>query len=308
MSKAARAQQTLRSLPSITMGFLSRLFGSKPSARFDVDELSRRLGIGLDALRAVEPNYREFTIAKRTGGTRTILAPPPELKKIQRRILHRLLAKLKAHPNVTGFERNFSIVSNALPHVKKEIVIRLDLKDFFTNTGAKRVQNYFRFIGWNEEAAKLLTMLTTFSGYLPQGAPTSPRLSNLVNFKLDARLAALADKFDASYTRYADDLTFSLNRAAGETRANGIIHAVKQIVRQEGYELHVHKKLRIARKHDQQIVTGLVVNQKVGLPRTRRRWLRAVEHHLKTGKPTTITPQQLQGWRSLAAMIKTQSR
>ncbi len=292
------------------MGFLSRLFGSSkgPSSGHTVDELARRLGITSDALRAVRPQYTRFNIPKRSGGTREILAPVPELKKLQRQLLRRVLAKLKAHPNVTGFERNFSIVSNAVPHVDKEIVIHLDLKDFFTSTTAKRIEQFFRAIGWNSDAAELLTELVTYKGSLPQGAPTSPRLSNLVNFKMDTRLTALAEKFDADYTRYADDLTFSLNRVAGEVRANEIIHAVKEIARDEGYALHMHKKLRISRKHDRQIVTGLVVNKKVNLPRSRRRWLRAVEHHAKTGKQTTITPQQLEGWRSLAAMVDAQRK
>ncbi len=292
------------------MGFLSRLFGSSkgPSSGHTVDELARRLGITSDALRAVRPQYTRFNIPKRSGGTREILAPVPELKKLQRQLLRRVLAKLKAHPNVTGFERNFSIVSNAVPHVDKEIVIHLDLKDFFTSTTAKRIEQFFRAIGWNSDAAELLTELVTYKGSLPQGAPTSPRLSTLVNFKMDTRLTALAEKFDADYTRYADDLTFSLNRVAGEVRANEIIHAVKEIARDEGYALHMHKKLRISRKHDRQIVTGLVVNKKVNLPRSRRRWLRAVEHHAKTGKQTTITPQQLEGWRSLAAMVDAQRK
>jgi retron-type reverse transcriptase len=291
------------------MGFFSRLFGSSKgsSSGHTVDELARRLGVTSDALRAVRPQYTRFNIPKRTGGTREILAPVPELKKLQRQILRRVLAKLKAHPNVTGFERNFSIVSNAIPHVDKEMVIHLDLKDFFTSTSAKRIEQYFRAIGWSSEAAALLIELVTYKGALPQGAPTSPRLSNLVNFKMDERLAGLAEEFDADYTRYADDLTFSLNRVSGEVRANSIIHAVKEIARDEGYALHIHKKLRIARKHDRQLVTGLVVNKKVNLPRSRRRWLRAVEHHAKTGKPTTITPQQLEGWRSLQSMIKAQA-
>lgn len=291
------------------MGFLSHLFGSSKgtSSGHTVDELARRLGITSDALRAVRPQYTRFNIPKRSGGTREILAPVPELKKLQRQILRRVLAKLKAHPNVTGFERNFSIVSNAIPHVDKEMVIHLDLKDFFTSTTSKRIEQYFRAIGWNSDAAELLTELVTYKGSLPQGAPTSPRLSNLVNYKMDTRLAALAEKFDADYTRYADDLTFSLNRVSGEVRANEIIHAVKEIARDEGYALHIHKKLRISRKHDRQLVTGLVVNKKVSLPRSRRRWLRAVEHHVKTGKQMTITPQQLQGWRSLAAMIAQQA-
>ena len=87
-----------------------------------------------------------------------------------------------------------------------------------------------------------------------------------------------------------------------------MISFTKRIAKEEGYTLHTDKKLRIARKHDRQLVTGLVVNQKANLPRAKRRWLRAVEHHTKTGKPATLTPQQLAGWRSLQAMIVTQAK
>jgi hypothetical protein len=124
-------------------------------------------------LRAVRPSYREFTIPKRSGGRRRILAPDERLKTIQRRILRRLLGRLRCHPAATGFERGRSIVNNAQVHVGKAIVVRMDLKDFFTSTRAKRVRCYFRKIGWNREASCLLVHLCTYQGGLPQGAPAA---------------------------------------------------------------------------------------------------------------------------------------
>ena len=112
-----------------------------------------------------------------------------------------------------------------------------------------------------------------------------------------------------AYSRYADDMTFSgPSKSEKIGRTNEVISFVKRIVKAEGYTLHTDKKLRIARKHDRQLVTGLVVNKKPNLPRKKRRWLRAVEHHAKTGKPTTLTPQQLAGWRSLQSMIAGQAK
>jgi retron-type reverse transcriptase len=290
------------------LGFLKKLFGTvakeTPPGNLGVDELCRRLGMSEQQLRAVPIQYRTFNLPKRTGGTRTITAPADALKKTQRLILHRLLRRLRAHPSATGFERGYSIVSNALPHVGQEVVIKLDIRDFFGTTSAKRVDAYFRMIGWNADAAALLTMLCTHEGSLPQGAPTSSRLSNLVNYALDARLAALTAKWKLSYSRYADDMTFA---GPATPRITNVIHAVKEIVADYSYALHTEKKLRIARRGDRQIVTGLVVNGKVNLPRSRRRWLRAVEHHLKVGKPVTLTTQQLAGWRALAAMVKSQA-
>ena len=219
------------------------------------------------------------------------------------------MARLKAHPYANGFEKCFSIVSNALPHVGQDVVIRLDLRDFFSNTAATRVEKYFRSVGWNSQAAALLTNLCTHDGSLPQGAPTSPRLSNLVNFHLDARLAGLAQSLGLAYSRYADDITFSgpARRDNKTGRATSVISFVKQILHEEGrYVLHTDRKLRIARRHDPQIVTGLVVNAKVNLKRDVRRKLRAVEHHLRCGKPATMTQRQLDGWKSLQAMITSQ--
>jgi hypothetical protein len=283
-----------------------------------VDELARWLRVDMAELRATVVSYTAFQVPKRTGGTRTLHAPDALLKTLQRRILRRLLGGLRAHPCATGFERGHSIVTNARPHVGQDVVLKLDLQDFFGKTSASRVERYFQTIGWNAEAAALLTRLCTHNGSLPQGAPTSPRLSNLVNFRLDARLARLAEHNGLAYSRYADDLTFSgparpsrtiknpktlFNRGPGPTRSNQIIQAVKRIAADEGYALHITKKLRIARRHDRQVVTGLVVNQKVQLPRKTRRWLRALEHRVATTGQSTLTPEQLAGWRSLAAMV-----
>jgi hypothetical protein len=110
----------------------------------DAAELARRPGVGLEKLRRIEPAYHEFTIPKRGGGTRRILAPSPPLKAIPRRILRRLLGRLNCHRAVRGFEPGESIVTNALPHVGKAVVVRLDLKDFFASTSAQRVHDYFR--------------------------------------------------------------------------------------------------------------------------------------------------------------------
>lgn len=290
---------------------LSRVPAPTPAGTRGIDELCRRLGMTEQQLRAVPLAYHTFEIPKRTGGSRTIAAPDKPLKETQRLILRRVLGRLKAHLSATGFERLFSIVSNALPHVAQDVVIKLDIMDFFGSAGGRRLDNYFRAIGYNADAAALLTTLCTHEHRLPQGAPTSPRLSNLLNHRLDSRLAALADSRGLAYSRYADDITFSgpqtMDQAKSAIRINDVIHLAKRILKDEGYTLHTEKKLRIAHKHDRQLVTGLVVNRKVNLPRKTRRWLRAVDHHLQTGKPATLTPQQLAGWRSLQSMIATQS-
>jgi RNA-directed DNA polymerase len=277
-----------------------------PDTGFGVEELARRLSLSADELRAVQPAYHEFTIPKRSGGTRRICAPAPPLKALQRRICRRLLRRLRAHPCATGFERGHSIVTHAAFHARQAIVIRMDLKEFFDSTRADRVRDYFRKIGWNREAADLLVRLCTHRDGLPQGAPTSPRLSNLVNYRLDARLAAAAAKFGAAYSRYADDLTFSLG-ANEPRRVSELIRITKHVTGDHGYVLHQRKKLQIRRQHQRQLVTGLVVNDRVNLPRSTRRRLRAIEHHLAHDRPATLTPAQFAGWQALQFMIVQQA-
>jgi hypothetical protein len=198
----------------------------------------------------------------------------------------------------------------------------MDLKDFFPATRARRVRAYLRKVGWNRPAADLLTRLCTFEGGLPQGAPTSPRLSNLVNYRLDARLTGVATRrrlfnprtagrleerpVGATYSRYADDLTFSFP-TDDPAVVRYVVRLTKYIVGREGYELHLRRKLRVLRRHARQQVTGLVVNARVNLPRRTRRWLRAVEHRLATGRPATLTPARLAGWRALREMVARQA-
>lgn len=281
--------------------------GAKSSAHagghLSVAELARRLGTSEAELRSVPTAYRRFQIPKRTGGHRTICEPAEELKRVQRLLLRKLLKRLSAHARAHGFERGKSTVTGALPHARKRVVIRMDLRDFFGSIKSARVRDYFARAGWDTEAARLLTRLCTHEGSLPQGAPTSPRLSNLVNFKLDARLDALARKCGADYTRYADDMTFSF-ASGGHEQLAPLIRAAKKILREEGYELNAHKKLQIRRRHHRQTVTGLVVNDRVALPRATRRWLRAVEHRASQGRETTLTPAQLEGWRALRKMVE----
>lgn len=284
----------------------SGVSGSERAGRSGIEDLAKRLNSTVEELQALRPSYRESFIPKRSGGKRRILAPDENLKAVQRCILGRVLGRLRCHPAVRGFERGHSIVTNALAHCSQAIVLRMDLKNFFESTSAERVTGYFQAIGWSGEAARLLVKLCTYDRGLPQGAPTSPRLSNLVNFRLDTRLARLARKFDARYTRYADDLTFSFP-SDDPLAVHAIIRATKRIVSETGYALHQKKKLHVRRRHERQVVTGLVVNQRIGLPRETRRWLRAVEHRLTSGREATLMPACLAGWKALQAMIAKQA-
>jgi retron-type reverse transcriptase len=279
--------------------------GGGGSRGFGVDELARRLGLDAGRLSACPVRYRAFEIPKRSGGLRRIDAPEDELKQVQIAILRRLLARLRVHPSAIGFERGHSIVSNATFHARQAVIIRMDLCEFFHSTRAARIESYFAAIGWNAEASRLLTRLVTHEGSLPQGAPTSPRLSNLVNCRMDARLSAAADRSRARYSRYADDLTFSLEADDGRA-VQTLIRSAGLIAAAEGYRLHRRRKLHVRRRHQRQLVTGLVVNHVVQLPRETRRRLRAVEHRIRTGGEASLSPAQLAGWNALQHMIDAQ--
>jgi len=283
------------------VSILSWLFGKKEKG---IDELCGFLKIGARELEMVMISYREFALKKRNGGIRTICSPDTELKKIQRLINRRLLNGMQAHYSSTGFEPGESIVYNADSHVGKAVVIKLDIRDFFKSTGEERVFAYFRKIGWNQEAAELLTKLTTWKGSLPQGAPTSPRLSNLVNFRLDSRLAGFAMQIGGDYTRYADDITISLDED-DKFKVTQVLSFVRMILLEFGYRPN-KQKTRVMRRHQQQRITGLVVNQKIQLPRQTRKWLRAVKHrHGLTGN-CSLNENQLKGWLALEKMVEVQ--
>jgi len=266
------------------------------------EELSRRLGAGLAELLAIKPQYGTFEVPKRSGGRRTIHAPAPQLKALQRRILRRLLGRLAVHPAAVGFERKQSIVTHARRHAGAAVVLRMDIRDFFPSTTRSRVGEYLRAIGWGREARDMLLGWLTWRDALPQGAPTSPRLSNLTNYAMDARLSGQAAACGATYTRYADDLTFSF-AADSRQAVRKVIGGTKKIVGDYGYRLHQKRKLVIRRRHQRQMVTGLVVNARPALPRQTRRRLRAIRHHLAAGRAATLTAEQLAGWNALETMI-----
>ncbi len=272
----------------------------------EVEELANRLGYSVEELIEHQPQYTSAFIPKRSGGTRELRIPDKKTAEIQKRILLRLLAKLRSHPAACGFETGKSIVHNALPHAGKAVVIKLDVVDFFSSTTASRVEAYFCRIGWNQKSAKLLTKLTCEQDSLPQGAATSPRLSNLVNHLLDEQLVRCATKYRGEYSRYADDITYSFRKDSPK-RMRGIIQRTRHLLKRSGYQLN-SKKQHILRQHQRQTVTGLNVNTKVSLSRKLRRELRAARHRLENGKESTWTAEQLQGWAALEKMIQEQTK
>jgi RNA-directed DNA polymerase len=258
-------------------------------------------------------NYRYRWVRRRTGLPRLIEAPKARLKEVQRWVLHEILHHVPAHDAAHGFTPGRSVRSHATVHSGRRVVLRLDLRDFFAAIPAGRVYGIFRMLGYGHGVAHTLTALCTNSipawvleaterpthprliqphfwlgrqlatPHLPQGAPTSPALANLAAFRLDRRLTGLSSAFDLRYTRYADDLTFSGARLAGSAN-RALIMLVTQVADEEGFRVHSDKSsLRTAAQR--QVVTGIVVNQKLNVARDDYDRLKARLHRLAVKGP-----------------------
>jgi retron-type reverse transcriptase len=220
--------------------------------------------------------YHSWDLPKRKGGTRRITAPAPLLKTIQRRLLDVVFAEVPCHRAATGFRRGVSIADNARPHVGRKVVVNVDLQGFFPNTRFKRVRRAVERVlprRLGVEARRLVVDICTMDGGLPIGAPSSPAIANIVMQPVDRALAKVAARHGVAYTRYADDLTLS-----GDDPLR-LLPFLRQLVGQLGYSLDP-KKTNIFRRGRRQVVTGLVVNDKVSVPRRLRRRLRAAAHRV----------------------------
>jgi len=205
---------------------------------------------------------------------RWIEAPDPNLKGIQRRLLDKVLYDLKPTPWAHGFIKERSIVSNAAQHCGRQWVVSLDVKDFFPSVRRQKVVEVLGELFVDQEECDLVADLVTRRGRLPQGAPTSPHLANLAVRSLDQRLNDLAGSLDWNYTRYADDMSFS-----GDSEPRTILSEARQLVMAAGFDLS-ERKTTVRGQHQRQLVTGLVVNEKVALPKEKRRLLRSMLHRL----------------------------
>jgi RNA-directed DNA polymerase len=231
-------------------------------------------------------HYRPLT--RPDGSIRLIEAPKRRLKSLQRQILTEILDRIPPHRCAHGFVKGRSTKTFAAPHVGKRVALRMDLRDFFPNLRAARIQTMFRTMGYPEPVADVLGGLSTNAvphifwrhldpgvgpeardlyarPHLPQGAPVSPSLANMCCFRLDCRLAGLADAAGAAYTRYADDLAFSGDQDFERCVDRFAIH-VAAILYEEGFAVN-HRKTRIMRRGVRQHLAGLVVNERMNIDR-----------------------------------------
>lgn len=210
----------------------------------------------------INMSYSEFTIPKKNGGYRTIESPNDDLKEAQRLIVDLVLKNIEISLCSTGFIEGKSIRDNASKHICKKFVLNIDLEDFFNTIGMLRVYNMFITSGIPHKEAEKMTKICTKSGYLPQGAPSSPYISNIICSNLDKRLNNLSKTIDGDYTRYADDITISTD----DVRINKYIKTIEKIITEEGFRIN-YKKLRLLSSNTKQLVTGIIVNEKLNIDR-----------------------------------------
>lgn len=271
-------------------------------------DVANAIGLSISQLRwlafhsdaPTRTHYINFTVPKKSGGLRRLSCPHAKLASAQLWILANILSRVPIHDAAHGFVVNHSVVTNASQHVNSSVLINTDLKDFFPSITFVRVKGLFQRLGYSPAVATILALLCTecprttmqlagtiyhaASGprALPQGACTSPALSNLIATKLDRRMAAMAAKLGWRYSRYADDLTWSTTNEPSPS-IGYVLARIRHIAQDEGFELN-HDKTRIRRRSQRQTVTGVVVNDQLNVPRETIRRVRAILHNAqKTG-------------------------
>lgn len=303
----------------------------------NVGDLAKELGLPIPRLRWLVyhrnvdsgTHYHRWHVPKRDGGLRLISAPKPQLKAAQRWIARNITEHLPVHGAAHGFVPGRSTVTNAAVHAGAKVVVKLDLQGFYPTITMPRVKGLMRKAGFGEQVATVLALLCTESPRelielrgkphhvaigprsLPQGAPTSPSITNALCLRLDRRMQGLANKLGFRYTRYADDLTFSWHDD-GEAPVGKLLHRVRSIVGSEGFAVHP-KKTRVMRSGRRQKVTGLVVNAPTTtegapeapparVPRKLRRMLRAALHNRAQGKDGPDSLDRLYGFAAYVHM------
>ncbi|MDP7591594.1 MAG: reverse transcriptase domain-containing protein [Litorilituus sp.] len=252
----------------------------------DVEELGIFLGVNqgdmLKYLYSKAIKYRTFEVDKKNGKKRTIVAPVKKLKHLQYKVKEALEVFYNPKLCNNGFIKDRNVVTNAQPHLRKEFVLNIDLDDYFGSIKFGRVKRLFESypLELNHSVATVLAHICCYNESLPQGAPTSPIVSNMITYKLDNKLRALALSCSCSYSRYADDITFSFtNRERSLPREVAFYkneelvlgEHLKTIIKDNGFSIN-DDKTRMQHRTQRQSVTNITVNEKVNV---NRRFIRA---------------------------------
>ena len=266
----------------------------------------------------LEDYYLSYPLKKKNKKYRWIDAPVFPLIDIQRKILYKLLYRFKAHESCMGFIKNKSVLDGANIHLGSKVLLTMDIENFFNSIKTRQVQQTidhlayklklnskkYNFATINKQKAVYerlaISNLLTFKNQVPQGAPTSPIIANLVTYKMDIQMQDLADRNNCLYTRYADDVAFSSTNK--DFNIGVLIPEVKAIIENNHFRVN-YKKTKIRRPHNRMTVTGVVINEKLTVPRWKWRNFRAELHNLKV-KDETISLEYYQKLRGYAEWIK----
>lgn len=244
---------------------------------FDRRHLAKLMGIELRILNYYIYNsnkfYTSFKIMKKNGGYRFIDAPSMNLKKIQAWLQENLLGHFKISSHCYGFVNNKGILNNAMNHTKKKLVYNIDLEEFFPSISSEKIYFLFYNYGYTSELSYVFTQLLTYNGALPQGAPSSPMLSNIISFEMDNSISQYAKENNLSYSRYVDDITLSFNST---NNYMNMVKTVKKIIEYHDFKLNINKE-NFHFENQPQFVTGLLVNEEVKI---RRKFKKEVEQQL----------------------------
>ena len=223
--------------------------------------------------------YRKFNVKKKNGNIRQINEPLPSLKEIQIWILNNILEKVEISRFAKAYKIGTGIYENAKYHKKQDLVFCIDFKDFFPNIKRQKVEKIFLTLGYSFIISNLLSKLCCNEDSLPQGAPTSPMLSNIYLIEFDGLLAAFCVKNKIRYTRYADDLSFSFS---SNINPNIILNEVHRVISLLELGLTINEnKTRVLKPSDRQVITGIVVNEKLQIAKEKRRKIRQEIYFIK---------------------------
>jgi RNA-directed DNA polymerase len=259
--------------------YAKNLYDKKLPIIYDQEHLALLVGYKQEYLlkisNASQKFYRTFTIPKKSGGERKISEPLPSLKEIQHWILQEILDKLPVSRYAKAYVHKRSIRENARFHIGQKVVLTLDIEDFFGSLKYKRVYKIFLELGYSIPVSTMLSNLCCLDGGLPQGAPTSPALSNLLMFVTDKRISGFIKQKGIRYTRYADDMTFS-----GDFEPGMVVKFVRSVLNDKNLKLN-EKKTRVRKPGQKQEVTGAVVNEKIQAPKELRKSLRQAVYYIE---------------------------
>ena len=269
---------------TLLAAYAERLLQSNLPVIFEIEHLSNLLGIELSLLSRMSGMppffYRNFQIPKKREGFRGICSPYPKLAYVQSWLKENILDGLTISDNAYAYTKGRSHIRNARAHIGARELLKLDIKNFFDNIKTSQVKRVYLNCGYSNNVASVLSNLCTYNGSLPQGACTSPILSNIILKELDEVLQNTSEKYSLTYTRYADDLTFS-----GNSISDDVQNEIKVYI--EGFGLPINEdKVRLLKPNQRKVVTGLLVgDSSLRVSKKMRRAYRQESYYLiKSGK------------------------